>query len=121
LPLQPRAAVQVARQAEAGPEAHGAVPQAGQTGGMMKLSTLEGALLLLASSAALAQGADPLATRPGLEIGGQIAQYRYEEPSIPVKLDGLRAGFVGAYTFASPEHPFFRIDGRASYGALSYQ
>jgi len=87
----------------------------------MKPKTLEGALLLLASSAALAQGADPLATRPGLEIGAQLAQYRYEEPSIPVTIDGIRAGFVGAYTFTSENRMFFRIDGRASYGSLSYQ
>jgi hypothetical protein len=87
---------------------------------MMRRATLKGALLLLASSAALAQRIDPLTTHPGLQIGAQVAQYRYEEPSV-AKLDGLRAGFVGAYTFTPADRWFFRVDGRVSYGALSYQ
>jgi len=66
------------------------------------------------------QALDPLATRPGWEVGGQIAQYHYEEPNF-AKLTGFRGGFVGAYTFMWPNHMFLRIDGRESYGALEYQ
>ncbi len=82
------------------------------------------ALLLAISSAALAQPAtapNPLATRRGFEVGGQIAHYHYEEPDF-AKLIGNRAGLVGAYTFpARWNRVFFRVDGRASYGLLTYQ
>ncbi len=82
------------------------------------------ALLLAISSAALAQTAtapNPLATRRGFEVGGQIAHYHYEEPDF-AKLIGNRGGLVGAYTFpARWNRVFFRVDGRESYGALKYQ
>jgi outer membrane protein with beta-barrel domain len=64
--------------------------------------------------------ADPLATRSGWEVGGQIAQYHYEEPDV-AKITGFRGGFVGAYTFTSPNRLFFRVDGRESYGSLKYE
>ncbi len=82
------------------------------------------AFLLGISSAAIAQTSpepNPLATRRGFEVGGQLAHYHYEEPGI-AKLIGNRGGVVGAYTFPQRwNRVFFRIDGRGSYGALKYQ
>src|SRR5439155_13401735 len=78
---------------------------------------LAGAALLLAiSSAAIAQ----TATRPGWEVGGQIAHYEYLEPD-RAKLSGNRGGATGAYTYADPRGLFSRIDVRESYGSLTYR
>jgi hypothetical protein len=80
-------------------------------------------LLAAVSGAAPAQQTqkpDPLLTRPGWEVGGQIASYRYEEPGL-MNLEGTRAGVVGAYTFASPNRVYGRIDLRSSYGSLKYE
>ena len=74
------------------------------------------ALLLAISSAAIAQ----TATRPGWEVGGQIAHYEYLEPDL-AKLGGNRGGATGAYTYADPRGLFSRIDVRESYGSLSYR
>ena len=67
---------------------------------------------------------DPLLTRPGWEIGGQISHYKYEEPASPrfggMNLKGDRAGIVGAYTITSANRVYGRIDGRISYGSLKY-
>jgi hypothetical protein len=64
---------------------------------------------------------EPLATRRGWEIGGQLAHYHYEEPNF-AQVNGNRGGLVGAYTFpARWNRVFFKVDGRASYGALKYQ
>ena len=85
---------------------------------------LAGAALLLAiSSAATAQTArepDPLATRRGWEVGGQLAHYHYEEPNF-AKFIGGRGGILGAYTFTRANRIFFRVDARESYGGLKYQ
>ncbi len=82
------------------------------------------ALLFSSSSAAIAQKSpepNPLATRRGFEVGGQLAHYHYEEPNI-AQFNGNRGGLVGAYTFpARWNRVFFRVDGRASYGLLKYQ
>jgi len=82
------------------------------------------ALLFSGSSPAIAQKSpepDPLATRRGWEVGGQLAHYHYEEPDF-AKLIGNRGGPVGAYTFPPRwDRVFFRVDGRGSYGALKYQ
>lgn len=90
-------------------------------------------MLILASAAALATGAapaqetapsDPLLTRPGWEVGGQISHYRYEEPAFPgfggMNLKGDRGGIVGAYTATRADRVYGRIDGRVSYGLLKY-
>jgi hypothetical protein len=84
---------------------------------------LAGAALLSAISPAIAQISgepDPLATRRGWEVGGQLAHYHYEEPNF-AKFIGTRGGIVGAYTFTRANGVFFRVDGRESYGALKYQ
>jgi hypothetical protein len=81
------------------------------------------ALLAAISSTAGAQvtaPSDPLLTRIGWEVGGQVAKYHYEEPNF-AKLTGSRGGAVGAYTFKRADHVYVRIDGRNSYGALKYE
>jgi len=86
-------------------------------------------LTLVLAAAALATGSgyaqettqpNPLLTRPGLEIGAQVAKYRYEEPDF-MNLKGNRAGAVGAYTFTDARRVYSRIDLRASYGKLKYE
>ena len=81
------------------------------------------ALLLVSSSVAIAQTSresEPLATRRGWEIGGQLAHYHYEEPNF-AKLIGPRGGVLGAYTFTRANRMFFKVEGRESYGLLKYQ
>jgi hypothetical protein len=84
--------------------------------------------LILASAAALVTSAasaqettpsNPLLTRRGWEVGGQVAKYYYEEPGL-MNLKGNRVGAVGAYTFTSPNRVYSRIDLRSSYGMLKY-
>ena len=89
----------------------------------MKTISAGVALLLAISSAAIAQISpepNPLATRRGFELGAQLAQYHYEEPSF-AQFTGSRAGIVGAYTFTRANGMFFRADARGSYGSLKYQ
>ena len=85
--------------------------------------------LILASAAALVTGAapaqeattsNPLLTRPGWEVGGQVSKYHYEEPGL-MNLKGNQVGAVGAYTFTSPNRVYSRIDLRAAYGKLKYE
>lgn len=85
--------------------------------------TLAIALLAVVAAPAMAQDAaprDPLLTRPGWEVGGQVSSYEYEEPDF-MKLDGPRIGVVGAYTSTTPNLVYGRIDGRVSYGRLDYE
>jgi outer membrane protein with beta-barrel domain len=79
------------------------------------------ALIAAIATAASAQDAtpNPLLTRPGWEVGGQVSKYKYEEPDF-MKLEGERIGVVGAYTFTAPNLVYSRIDGRVSYGRLDY-
>jgi len=89
----------------------------------MKRVILTTVLLAAVSGAVSAQEttpANPLLTRPGWEVGGQISYYHYEEPNF-MKLAGDRVGAVGAYTFTSPNRVYSRIDLRSSYGSLKYQ
>lgn len=84
---------------------------------------LTAALLAAVSGTAPAQEtapSNPLLTRRGWEVGGQIANYQYEEPGL-MNLKGNRIGAVGAYTFTSPNRVYSRIDLRSSYGSLKYQ
>jgi len=89
----------------------------------MKTPVAVVAMLGAAFAAANAQASasnDHLATRPGWEVGGQVAHYRYLEPGF-MKLEGDRAGILGAYTFAGAGGLFSRIDVRGSYGQLEYR
>ncbi len=85
---------------------------------------LAGAVPLLAiSCAALAQTAtapNPLATRPGWELGAQAAHYKYLEPDF-AKLSGNRVGIVAVGTAVSAAGVFSRFDFRESYGRLKYE
>jgi hypothetical protein len=88
----------------------------------MTLRGFLGLATLLTAGSAFAQPApetNPLATRPGWEIGAQFAQYKYEEPNV-AKLSGHRLGFDGAGTLVGGP-VFGRIEGRASYGSLDYE
>jgi hypothetical protein len=83
---------------------------------------LAGAVLLAISPAAIAQTApepNPLATRRGFEVGGQLAHYHYEEPGL-MNLIGPRIGAVGSFTLAKAGL-FFRAEVRGSYGRLKYK
>lgn len=73
------------------------------------------------ASAQTSVPADPLVTRPGWEVGGQLSDYRYEEPSVGVKIWGARAGVTGAYTYTGAGQWFFKVDGRYAYGSLKYE
>ena len=89
----------------------------------MRKPLLAVALLAAVSTTAVAETGeqpDPLLTRRGWEVGGQVSKYQYEEPDF-AKLTGERVGAVGAYTFINPNRIYGRIDGRVSYGALKYE
>lgn len=76
--------------------------------------------LMTACVAVPALAQDPLATRGGWELGGQVSRYVYEEPGL-MSLEGPRLGAAGAYTFVAPQRPFVRIEGRVSFGVLDYE
>jgi hypothetical protein len=67
-----------------------------------------------------AHAQDALGTRGGWELGGQLSQYRYEEPGL-MSLKGARLGISGAYGAVTPRRAFARIEGRWSYGSLDYE
>jgi len=73
------------------------------------------------ASAQTSAPADPLVTRSGWEVGGQLSDYRYEEPSLGVKIWGGGMGVTGAYTHTGAGRWFFRADGRYGYGSLEYE
>ena len=90
----------------------------------MSKALITAAILVAISPVALAQksvSADPLLTRRGWEVGGQLSDYRYEEPKIRAKIWGPRVGVTGAYTYTGAGHWFFKIDGRSAYGSLNYE
>jgi hypothetical protein len=70
--------------------------------------------------AAPAWGQDPLAPRAGWEVGGQLSDYRYEEPGL-MSLKGARLGASAAYTAVALRRAFVRVEGRWSFGSLDYQ
>jgi hypothetical protein len=78
------------------------------------------ALLLAACAPALAQELDPLATRPGWELGLQGTRYDYTVPDV-AKLSGNRVGALAALTFTDGSGLFSKLDFRGSYGRLKYE
>jgi hypothetical protein len=85
--------------------------------------TMAAALLAAVSGTAPSQESapsNPLLTRRGWEVGGQVAKYHYEEPNFAL-LKGNRGGIVGAYNFTNANRVYNRIDLRASYGKLKYE
>jgi hypothetical protein len=87
---------------------------------MKNILTLASFLAVLFPAAGTAQEDNPLATRPGWELGGQAANYRYLEPDF-AKLSGNRVSLVAARTFTNAAGVFSRIDYRESYGRLKYE
>ncbi|MEX0958512.1 MAG: outer membrane beta-barrel protein [Burkholderiales bacterium] len=73
------------------------------------------------ASAETGEPADPGRTWRGWELGGQLSNYRFEEPDFGVKIQGPKAGVTGAYTFSGKRKLFFRMDGRLAYGSLDYE
>lgn len=90
----------------------------------MSKALITAAILVAISPVASAQtsgSADPLVTRRGWEVGGQLSDYRYEEANIGAKIRGGRVGITGAYTYTGASRWFFKIDGRNAYGSLKYE
>jgi hypothetical protein len=87
---------------------------------MKKLLAGASVFAVLFPATGTAQEGNPLATRPGWELGGQAARYRYLEPDF-AKLSGDRVGIVAARTFTNAAGVFSRIDYRESYGRLKYE
>ena len=90
----------------------------------MSKALITAAILVAISPVASAQksvSADPLLTRRGWEVGGQLSDYRYEEPNVGAKIWGPTVGITGAYTYTGAGHWFFKVDGRSAYGSLKYK
>ncbi|MGC2517834.1 MAG: outer membrane beta-barrel protein [Burkholderiales bacterium] len=64
--------------------------------------------------------ANPLASRRGWEVGGQVSDYRYQEPDVGVKIWGPKIGGTGAYTFTDAKK-WSKFDLRLAYGRLKYE
>lgn len=69
---------------------------------------------------AFSQNVPSPATRGGFEAGVQGSGYRYTEPEIDVKIDGVQLGLRGAYTAPFDEGFFSRLELRLAYGELRY-
>lgn len=90
----------------------------------MSKARITAAILGVMAPVVSAQTSEPAAvplTPRGWEVGGQLSNYRFEEPEQGVRIRGPRAGVTGAFTFAGASPWFFRIDGRYAYGALDYE
>ena len=90
----------------------------------MRKAFIVAAILVAISPVAAAQKSippDPALTRSGWEIGGQLSDYSYEEPTIGAKIWGGRVGVTGGYTHTSASRWFFKVDGRYAYGSLKYE
>lgn len=88
----------------------------------MAIKNISGLLLGAAITAgAAAQTANPVAMRPGFELGGQVSDYVYKEPDIDVELSGTQLAFVGAYTLVPNDDIYARFELRHAYGELYYE
>ena len=90
----------------------------------MRKAFIVAAILVAISPVAAAQKSippDPALTRSGWEIGGQLSDYSYEEPTLGAKIWGGRVGVTGGYTHTSASRWFFKVDGRYAYGSLKYE
>lgn len=81
--------------------------------------------LMLAGLPALAHAQGmPLKTTTGIEIGGQLSQYSYEEEvnnSFFMSLKGSKIGLVGSYTRALEGGVYWGVDGRFAAGNNHYK
>lgn len=81
-------------------------------------------LLLAGASIATLAGAQTspgLATQSGFELGLSLSDYRYEEPTVGMSLDGSQSGVRGAYTRGFADTLFGRTEVRAAYGEPDYR
>ena len=59
-------------------------------------------------------------TRAGIELGGTVSHYRYEEPSLGVKLEGYKGGVDLTVVTSQSSDWFLRWEGRYEYGKTDY-
>lgn len=59
-------------------------------------------------------------TLPGIEVGATVSHYRYEEPSLDVKLEGYKGGVDMSLVTQQTSDWFFRFEGRYEYGNVDY-
>jgi hypothetical protein len=62
----------------------------------------------------------PLDTRRGIDIGGQVADYRYRAPEANEKISGVTYGGTLSGTTIINDHLFASFEGRYSEGWLDY-
>lgn len=61
-----------------------------------------------------------LGTQTGQELGVSLSSYKYEEPSLDVKNDGIKLGVDYTTTMAVQNDWFFKVNGRFAYGKVDY-
>nr|WP_321268963.1 hypothetical protein [uncultured Tolumonas sp.] len=61
-----------------------------------------------------------LGTQTGQELGVSVSSYKYEEPSLDVKNDGIKLGVDYTTTMAAQNDWFFKLNGRFAYGKVDY-
>jgi hypothetical protein len=90
-----------------------------QTRTRIRIRTSLSLLLLLAP---INSSAQPLGigTRAGIELGGSVSHYRYEEPSFGVKLEGYKGGVDLTVVTAQSSDWFLRWEARYEYGKTDY-
>jgi hypothetical protein len=80
---------------------------------------------MLATLPALAHAQGiPLKTTTGIEIGGQLSQYKYEEEvnnRFFMSLQGSKLGLVGSYARAYGDSLYWSVDGRFAAGNNHYK
>ena len=87
-------------------------------------------LLLVAGAVSMAGNAfaddeqghsDLVGSQTGWEVGIQMSDYHYEEPSLDVTIWGPRLGTSAAYTHTKPNNWFVKVEGRVGFGLLDYE
>ncbi len=61
-----------------------------------------------------------LGTQTGQELGVSLSSYKYEEPSLDVKNDGIKLGVDYTTTMAVQNDWFIKLNGRFAYGKVDY-
>ena len=79
------------------------------------------ALGLLLPTFAIAQANLTTGTPSGWAWGLQVSDYRYEEPSLAVSLDGQQLAGSLSYTAVDERGAFGRVELRAAYGEMTYR
>jgi len=88
--------------------------------GQTKIYAIPAAFLLWVIVPAVCAQETGLKTRSGTEIGATVSHYRYEEPSLGVKLEGYKGG-LDLSVFTNPGGDWFiHLQGRYEYGKTDY-